>query len=66
MRLGIDEYGERRCDGHREIVAESVVANAFIATGRGQHVDSHGRVGDGECAKRSSVEGSDDGKQQQS
>ena len=34
MRLGIDENGKRRCDGHREIVAESVVADALVATGR--------------------------------
>lgn len=64
MRLGIDEDGERRCDGHREIVAESVVANAFVATGRGEYIDGNGGVGDGECAERTSVEGSDDGKQQ--
>ena len=65
MGLGVDEDGKRRSNGHGQIVAESVVADALVAARRWHHVDGYCRVGHGERTEGAAVQGTDNGEQQE-
>lgn len=62
----IDVDAGRGSDGHSEIVAEAIEANALVAARGREHIDGDGGVGDGGGAKWEAVESAHNGKHEQS
>ena len=62
--LAIDEEGKSGRYGHSQIVAQSVIANAFVASRGGQHIDGYGGIGHGDGSEGSSMQGADDGEKE--
>ena len=65
MGITIDENAYRGGDGGGYVVAQSVVADAFIASAGRQNINSHSTIGHRRGPKGRSMERSDDGKPQQ-
>lgn len=59
----IKEDADGRGDGHREIVAQTVIADALSAATGGQHIDGCRRVGHRQSTEGAAVERPDDRKQ---
>ena len=65
MGITVDEDAYRGSDGGGYVVAQSVVADAFVAPAGWQHIDGHSTIGHRRGTKRRAMERSDDGKPQQ-
>ena len=64
MGFAIDEEGKGGRYGHSQIVAQSVIADTFVTSRGGQHIDGYGGIGYGDGSEGSSMQGADDGEKE--
>ena len=59
MRQLIDEDTDRGCNGHREVITQTIIADTLRTPTRWQHIDGDGGIGYRQCPEWSAMQRSD-------